>query len=377
MAKTPKSDEPCYTKKSKSGKAYTTCEGAQKKRAKQRAGKKRSPEENAQKAGLKVQKLQIKRNAKRPIKGRIETGPLNPGKITSVSFPKPKAPTDAKKQIGRKNLDELLTLGDLSAKIESERKKLVTGEWYIVPITYLIGELYKKGLRDFKGTPLEGDGGRFGIGSTREGWSVVYQLKGDKMVNVFRLRLSLLHSQALTSFLKPSELTSSQMLIDNVFDVDKNKEAMKYLEERSGGQGAIGKSFDVKGIKHLRDVNLSKDKWALKLGIKMTRETIDGTPRITLPYSDFSLNPWRNVPWAKDGETLLTKLTSDANKKYVSENKDKLSKMKVKELKEKVGGYINTSKMKKADYVDYILERGQTNPSSSNNEWSSLIKNGR
>ena len=91
MAKTPKSDEPCYTKKSKNGKAYTTCEGAQKKRAKQRAGKKLSKEENAQKAGLKVQKLQIKRNAKRPIKGRIETGPLNPGKITSVSFPKAKA----------------------------------------------------------------------------------------------------------------------------------------------------------------------------------------------------------------------------------------------------------------------------------------------
>ena len=89
MPKTPKSDEPCYTKKSKNGKAYTTCEGAQKKRQKQRAGKKRSKEENAQKAGLKLQKLQIKRNAKRPIKGRIETGPLNPGKITSVAFPPP------------------------------------------------------------------------------------------------------------------------------------------------------------------------------------------------------------------------------------------------------------------------------------------------
>ena len=368
MAKTPKSDEPCYTKKSKNGKAYTTCEGAQKKRAKQRAGKKRSPEENAQKAGLKVQKLQIKRNAKRPITGRIETGPLNPGKITSVSFPKAKAPTDAKKQIGRKNLDELLTLGDLSAKIESERKKLVTGEWYIVPVTYLIGELYKKGLRDFKGTPLEADGGRFGIGSTREGWSVVYQLKGDKMVNVFRLDLSALSEQARTSFLKPSELTSSQMLIDNVFDVDKNKEAMKYLEGRSGGQGAIGKSFDVKGIKHLRDVNLSKDKWALKTGFGKTKYPNDIKRVVGFRW---------DLPWAKDGETLLTKLTSDANKKYVSENKDKLSKMKVKELKEKVPSYINTSKMKKADYVDYILERGQTNPSSSNNEWSSLIKNGR
>ena len=95
MPKTPKSDEPCYTKKSKNGKAYTTCEGAQKKRAKQRAGKKRSKEENAQKAGLKLQKLQIKRNAKRPIKGRIETGPLNPGKITSVAFP-PKEKTSTK-----------------------------------------------------------------------------------------------------------------------------------------------------------------------------------------------------------------------------------------------------------------------------------------
>jgi hypothetical protein len=207
-----------------------------------------------------------------------------------------------KKQIGRKNLDELLTLGDLSGKIEKERKKLVTGEWYMVPVTYLIGELYKKGLRDFKGTPLEGDGGRFGIGSTRDDWTVVYQLKGDKMVNVFRLNLSRLHEQALTSFNKPSEATDREMLIDDVFNPKKKKEAMEYLEERGGGDGSGGKSFDVKGIKHLRDVNLSKDKWAFKLG--MTASDINkNSPRVgrnSIQASAFK----SNLPWAKDGETL-------------------------------------------------------------------------
>ena len=89
MPKTPKSDEPCYTRKGKGGKSYTTCEGAQKKRAKQRKGRKRSPEENEQRAFLKLQKLKIAKQAKRPITGRIQTGPLNPGAVTSVSFPKP------------------------------------------------------------------------------------------------------------------------------------------------------------------------------------------------------------------------------------------------------------------------------------------------
>ena len=287
-----------------------------------------------------------------------------------------KKPSDAKKkQIGRKNLNELFTLGDLSAKIESERKKLVTGEWYIVPITYLIGELYKKGLRDFKGKPLEGDGGRFKPGSTREGWSVVYQLKGDKMVNVFRVNLSQLYEQALTSFNKPSEATDREMLIDDVFNPKKTKEAMKYLEERGNGEGAIGKSFDVKGIKHLRDVNLSKDKWAFKLG--MTESDINkNSPRVGRNSIQAGAFNWR-VPWANDGDKLLRKLATDANKKYVSENKDKLSKMTVKQLKEKVPSYRQNSKMKKADYVDDILERGQRFYGDSNDEWSSLIKNGR
>jgi hypothetical protein len=59
----------------------------------------------------------------------------------------------------------------------------------------------------------------------------------------------------------------------------------------------------------------------------------------------------------------------------VDENKDKLSKMTVKKLKEKVPSYRQNSRMKKADYIDDILQMGK--PLSSSGGWGGLIKNGR
>ena len=278
-----------------------------------------------------------------------------------------KKPAPAKKidpnSTGQKNLQELLRLGDLSSKIESERQKLVNKDWYIVPITYLIGELYKKGLRDFKGTPLEGDGGRFGadLSPDARGWSVVYQLRGDKMINVYRLNLEQLDQQANTSFKKPSELTDKEMLIDDIFSDKDPKATEKYLEERGGvSTGETGRSFDVRGIKHLKDVNLSKDKWALKLGL--TESDI---------YKDLKFN-W-NLPWAKDGEKLLEKLINDEKKKSVRETKEKISKMTVKQLKEQVPSYNRSGLKKKADYVKYLLDRAGELVVG----WDYFIKNGR
>ena len=87
MAKTPKSDTPCYTKKSKSGGTYTTCEGAQKRRKRKKVGKNETPEQNEQKAFLKLQSKKISQGFQGNYTGRINTGPLNPGLVSSVSFP--------------------------------------------------------------------------------------------------------------------------------------------------------------------------------------------------------------------------------------------------------------------------------------------------
>jgi len=380
-----KSYEPCYTKTDSKGNTYKTCEGAQQKR-KARANLKKGgapPPMVKKKAQKNPEGFGNKFIFSRNMAGRVNTGTLNPANPNLNVNPwgtTPEIQANVPQSLGQQNLQLLLSLGDLSSKIESERQKLVSKDWYILPITYLIGELYKKGLRDFKGTAYENVGGTYGFGDVREGWSVVYQLRGDKMVNLFHIRMAQLHEQALTSFKKPSELTSREMLIDDVFDPENNEEAMKYLDERGNSiWEGYGRSLDVKGIKHLRDFNLSKDKWALKLGIKPRKLTpAVGPPTNNLEYYDFSINPWRNVPWAKDGEKLLSKLTTEANKKYVSENKDKLSKMTVKQLKEKVPSYRQKSSMKKQDYIDDILEMGKPFYGNGNDKWgrSGLIKNG-
>jgi hypothetical protein len=91
----PKSYEPCYTRTDKSGGTYTTCEGAQKKRQataklkkggappvmvkkKKKVGVDETPEQNSQKAFLKLQSRKISQGFAGNNTGRINTGPLNP-----------------------------------------------------------------------------------------------------------------------------------------------------------------------------------------------------------------------------------------------------------------------------------------------------------
>ena len=96
-----KKDDPCYTKTSKSGKTYVTCEGAQKAKAKAKDKKPIPPNSVRAKSRRAAQARKL---TTRPTgAGRIETGTLNKGKIikeTKAKAPvkeaKAKAPVKAK-----------------------------------------------------------------------------------------------------------------------------------------------------------------------------------------------------------------------------------------------------------------------------------------
>ena len=148
-----KSYEPCYTRQSKSG-TYTTCEGAQKKRKaraklkkggekppmvkkkgkgkpppkkKKKVGVDETPEQNSQKAFLKLQKKKISQGFQGNNTGRINTGALNPGVQNLQVSPwqtQPEIEANVPQSLGQQNLQLLLGLGDLSDKITAEKKKL-------------------------------------------------------------------------------------------------------------------------------------------------------------------------------------------------------------------------------------------------------------
>ena len=146
-----KSYEPCYTRQSKSG-TYTTCEGAQKKRKaraklkkggdapvmvkkkaqskpppkKKKVGVNETPEQNEQKAFLKLQSKKISQGFSGNTTGRIETGTLNPANPNLSVNPwsvQPEIQANVPQSLGQQNLQLLLGLGDLSDKILEETKK--------------------------------------------------------------------------------------------------------------------------------------------------------------------------------------------------------------------------------------------------------------
>ena len=150
-----KSYEPCYTKTTKGGGKYTTCEGAQKKRKarsklkkggdappmvkkkgkgkpppkkkKKKVGVDETPEENSQKAFLKLQSKKISQGFSGNNTGRINTGTLNPANPNLSVNPwgtTAEIEANVPQSLGQQNLQLLLGLGDLSDKISAEKKKL-------------------------------------------------------------------------------------------------------------------------------------------------------------------------------------------------------------------------------------------------------------
>ncbi len=384
----------CYTRQNKAGGKYITCEGQQKANRKlQREisklhGRTRKAvtkdEFNEARAGLQqtlsnadvaerpgvvgmttnwnrsdTVRGQSRRAAKarrlttRPP-GRIETGSLNPGSVIT-DFDTSQFVSEAPGVVGMTTnmtglelatYDALMGLGEdaksgILAAIEQRQRE--EKNWYILPITYLLGELYKKGMRDLRDTPLEGES-RFGTGSTNDpGWSVVYKLAGNKMYNIRRVSLTSLRWQIRTDFIDPTELEDVYYEIDDIWNEPTDR-VNEFLAEIGGAEPANDGSIDVSGIPHLRDLNLNTERWAAALGY-------------TGEWSDNWKAGWKNVSWAKDGEELLSSLARKANKEYLDDNEPKFRAMKIKELKEQIPSYNRRGLKKKQDYIDYLLGR--------------------
>ena len=143
-----KSYEPCYTKTNKSGGSYTTCEGAQKKRKarenlkkggakppmvkkKKKVGKNETPEQNEQKAFLKLQRLKMSQGFKGNYTGRINTGPLNPGLVSSVSFPVEPASSVGSMAKPQYDIDAdlFLQVSQVMTQVGKENLKSVPEKW--------------------------------------------------------------------------------------------------------------------------------------------------------------------------------------------------------------------------------------------------------
>ena len=114
-----KKDEPCYTKTSKSGKQYVTCEGAQKAKAK---------------APVKAKATE---KQKELMRKRREAAKAKKAKATDPN------------SIGQKNIQALFKLGDLAPQISKEAKSQGT---YLAPIHNLLvfadGDKMKEKIRN-------------------------------------------------------------------------------------------------------------------------------------------------------------------------------------------------------------------------------------
>ena len=337
----------CYTRQNKTGGSYVTCEGTQKSR----------------KSKTTAKKVITARPA-----GRIQTGSLNPG-ATITDFDTSAFVSEAPGVVGMTTnmkglelatFDALMGLGgDVSAGISAavEQRQREEKNWYILPITYLLGELYKKGMRDLTGTPLEGES-RFGVSSTTDGWSVVYKLAGNKMFNIRRVSLSSLRDQIRTDFIDPTELEDVFYEIDDIWN-----EPTDRVNEFLGVPPANDGSIDVSGIPHLKDFNLNTERWAAALGFTGT-------------WEDNWNAGWKNVSWAKDGEKLLLSLAEKGNKEYVDANEPKFRAMKIKELKEQIPEYNRGGLRKKQDYIDYLVGN-KPYYENSNLSWFSFFTDDR
>lgn len=163
-----KKDEPCYTKTSKSGKTYVTCEGAQKRE------KKFAKEISS--LGKTSDKLQAakKAKAKAPVKATEKQKELMRKRREAAKAKKAKA-TDPN-SIGQKNIQALFKLGDLAPQISKEAKSQGT---YLAPIHNLLvfadGDKMKEKIRNV----MKGNNGLENYGLAG------YEVKaGDTIANI-------------------------------------------------------------------------------------------------------------------------------------------------------------------------------------------------
>tara|TARA_R100000541_G_C1885114_1_gene82828 strand:- start:60 stop:1160 length:1101 start_codon:yes stop_codon:yes gene_type:complete len=318
----------CYTRVNKAGGKYTTCEGKQK---------------SDKKLDREITKLHGRERKKITKPEFQETVSLRTAVV--LEAPGVVAMTSTMTPLGQATYDAIFNSGiDVSAGISAavEQRQREEKNWYILPITYLFAELYKKGMRDLRDTPLDGES-RFGMGSTREGWSVVYKLAGNKMFNIRRVSLSSLRDQIRTDFIDPTELEDVFYEIDDIWNEPTDR-VNEFLAGIGGAEPANDGSIDVSGIPHLKDFNLNTERWAAALGY-------------TGDWSDNYEAGWKNVSWANDGEELLQSLAQKENKEYLDANEPKLREMKIKELKEQIPEWNRGGLRKKQDYIDYLLSR--------------------
>jgi hypothetical protein len=159
-----KSYEPCYTRTDKSGGSYTTCEGAQKKRKakakkKKKVGVDETPEQNSQKAFLKLQSKKISQGFAGNNTGRINTGTLNPANPNLQVNPWEVQP-EIQAQPITYNIDKelFLAVSDVMTQVGKDNLRKTLPD--TLPTTNIA--VY------FKSSPYEDDEGYRGL--TDKGW---------------------------------------------------------------------------------------------------------------------------------------------------------------------------------------------------------------